>query len=251
MNYIVKLENVSVKYKVGKGSYLTAVDKVNLSIPPGSIVGIVGRSGCGKTTLLKVIAGLIKPSEGKVDYNKEYIVGEKPRIGMMFQSPLLLPWRNILENILLPLEIMGEDPEEYVERALSLIKSAGLRGFESRYPWELSGGMQQRAALCRALIHKPQLLLLDEPFGALDALTREEMWILLDKIYQQERTTIVFVTHDIREAIFLSDIVVVMTERPGRVKAEVKIEFPRPRSLELQYSPEFNELVARIRGLLG
>lgn len=251
MNYIIKLEDVSVKYRVGKGNYLLAIDKVNLEVPPGSIVGIVGRSGCGKTTLLKVIANLIKPSEGRVLYNRELIVGDKPKIGMMFQSPLLLPWRSILENILLPIEIMGEDPEDYIDRALALIESTGLKGFENRYPWELSGGMQQRAALCRALIHKPQLLLLDEPFGALDALTREEMWILLDRIYQQEKTTIIFVTHDIREAIFLSDRVVVMSERPGRVKAEVEIALKRPRSLELQYSPEFNETVAKIRGLLG
>lgn len=253
MDYLVKLENVSVKYRVGRSRNLfyTAISHVNLTIHPGEFVGIVGRSGCGKTTVLKVIAGLIKPNEGRVEFNNGLFKNGKPRVGMMFQSPLLLPWRSVIKNILLPIEIMGDDPSKYTERAKQLIERTGLAGFEDRYPWELSGGMQQRVALCRALIHAPQILLLDEPFGALDALTREDMWLLLESLYEQEKMTVVFVTHDIREAVFLSDRVVIMGGKPGTVKAEIEISFERPRSPDLQFTREFNDFVAKVKNTLG
>lgn len=251
MEPAVKLSRVTVRYRNNSRGLLTAIADVDLSIMPGEVVGLVGKSGCGKTTLLKVVAGLIEPDEGEVSLNGHMFNGSKKRIGMMFQSPLLLPWRSVLKNILLPIEILGEDPEDYLERALTLIERTGLKGFENSYPWELSGGMQQRVALCRALVHKPFLLLLDEPFSSLDAITREDMWVLLESIFLYEKYTTLLVTHDIREAVLLSDRVVVMSGKPGRIKAEVRIPFGRPRSLDIQYSREFNELVAEIKGMLG
>ncbi len=245
MRPLVSLRNVTVVYKV-KNSELTALSNVSLDIMHGEVVGIVGRSGCGKTTLLKVMAGLIRPVRGEVIF-----YGKTKKIGMLFQNPLLLPWRTVLSNILLPIEILGEDIEVYKNRALKLLEMVGLKGFENSYPWELSGGMQQRVALCRALIHKPSLLLLDEPFSALDALTREELWTLVQDIIMHEKCTTVLVTHDIREAVILCDRVVVMNGRPGRIRAEFKIPFRRPRSLELQYAEEFNEYVAKVRDALN
>jgi NitT/TauT family transport system ATP-binding protein len=249
-NYLIKLRDVEVRYNNRNGG-LVAITGINLTVSPGEVVGIVGKSGCGKTTLLKVIAGLVKPTRGEVIYNGSQD-GEGFRgIGMLFQSPLLLPWRTILRNILLPIELRGEDLDKYVGRALELMERMGLKGFENSYPWELSGGMQQRVALCRALIHRPSLLLLDEPFSSLDAITREEMWVLLQGAISYENYTTILVTHDIREAVLLSDRVIVMGGRPGRIKAEIPIPFRRPRSLELQYSREFNDYIAEIRGLLG
>lgn len=253
MQYLVKLEDVSVKYRVGRSRsvFYTAISHVNLEISPREFVGIVGRSGCGKTTVLKVLAGLIKPDEGRVEFNNGLFRNGRPRIGMMFQSPLLLPWRTVMKNVLLPIEIMGEDPSKYLSRAKHLLERTGLSGFEDRYPWELSGGMQQRVALCRALIHSPEILLLDEPFGALDAITREDMWLLLESIYEQEEMTVVFVTHDVREAVFLSDRVVVMGGKPGTVKGEVEIPFDRPRQLDLQFTREFSDYVVKVKNMLG
>lgn len=251
MEYLVKLSNVTVKYRNNGRRYLTAISNVDLNISPGEFVAVVGKSGCGKTTLLKVVAGLIKPDEGEVVFNEHFFNGSKKRIGVMFQSPLLLPWRNVLENIFLPIEIVGEDPETYVNRALTLIERTGLKGFEYSYPWELSGGMQQRVALCRALIHKPLLLLLDEPFSSLDAITREEMWSLLESVFLYENYTTLLVTHDIREAVLLSDRVIVMSGKPGRVKTEVRVPFKRPRDISIQYSKEFNEYVAKIKSMLS
>ncbi|MEM1623042.1 MAG: ABC transporter ATP-binding protein [Sulfolobales archaeon] len=251
MEPVIRLSKVTVRYRNNSRGVLTAIAGIDLSVMPEEFVSIVGKSGCGKTTLLKVIAGLIKPDEGEVLLNGRAFNGSKRKIGVMFQSPLLLPWRTVLKNILLPIEILGENPEDYVERALMLIERTGLKGFENSYPWELSGGMQQRVALCRALIHKPLLLLLDEPFSSLDAITREEMWILLESIFLYEKYTTVLVTHDIREAVLLSDRVIVMSGKPGRIKAEVKIPFSRPRSLDLQYTMKFNEYVAEIKSMLG
>ncbi len=248
---ILRLRNVTVRYGNGRHGGLVAISKVSLDIMPGQVVGIVGKSGCGKTTLLKVIAGLIKPVEGEVIFNGDEFDGSHRRVGMLFQSPLLLPWRTVLRNILLPIEIAGEDVNKYVGRALELVERVGLKGFENSYPWELSGGMQQRVALCRALIHKPLLLLLDEPFSALDAITREDMWKLLQEIIVHEGCTTILVTHDVREAVFLSDRVVVMGGKPGTIKAEVNIPFNRPRDIRLQYSKEFNEYVSTIKELIS
>lgn len=253
MNYLVKLEDVTVNYRIDKSKsiFYTAISRVNLEIYPREFVGIVGRSGCGKTTLLKVLAGLIKPDEGRVLFNNRLFSNGRPRVGMMFQSPLLLPWRTVLKNVLLPIEIMGEDSLQFVNRAKHLLERTGLSGFEDRYPWELSGGMQQRVALCRALIHSPEILLLDEPFGALDAITREDMWLLLESIYEKENVTIVFVTHDVREAVFLSDRVVIMGGKPGVIKGEVEVPFSRPRELNLLYTRDFNDHVIKVRSKLG
>ncbi len=250
MEPLVKIRNVEVRYDNRNGG-LVAISGVDLDIRQGEVVGIVGKSGCGKTTLLKVIAGLVRPTRGEVIYNGTHNGGGFRGIGMLFQSPLLLPWRTVLKNILLPIELRGEDVDSYVPRALELMERIGLKGFENSYPWELSGGMQQRVALCRALIHRPSLLLLDEPFSALDAITREDMWMLLQEVISYENYTAVLVTHDIREAVLLSDRVVVMGGRPGRVKAEVTIPFRRPRDLGLQYGREYNDYVAKIRSLLG
>ncbi|MCS7111410.1 MAG: ABC transporter ATP-binding protein [Ignisphaera sp.] len=239
-----------MSYRNGRQSLL-AISDIDLDIVSEEILAVVGRSGCGKTTLLKVVAGLIKPDKGEVIFNQKMFNGRRRKVGMMFQSPLLLPWRTVLKNVLLPIEVMGESVNEYLERALELIKMTGLKNFENSYPWELSGGMQQRVALCRALIHRPQLLLLDEPFGSLDAITREEMWMLLQNVVMEERCSTVLVTHDIREAVLLADRIVVMGSRPGRIKAEVKISFESPRSLELQYTREFNEYVMMIKNMLG
>lgn len=250
MEPIVRLRNVRVRYGNNNGG-LVAVTSVDLSVMPGEVVSIVGRSGCGKTTLLKVIAGLVKPEYGEVYFNGHKVNGPCKRVGMLFQSPLLLPWRTVIKNILLPIEIISGDVRNYLSRAYELIERTGLKGFENSYPWELSGGMQQRVALCRALIHKPSLLLLDEPFSALDAITREEMWNLLQEIIGYEKCTTILVTHDVREAVLLSDRVVVMGDKPGRVKSEVRIGFDRPRSLRVQYTKEFNDYVVEIKNLIG
>lgn len=248
---LLKLRGVTVSYNGKWNGRLVAIADVDLDVMPGEVLGVVGRSGCGKTTLLKVVAGLIRPDRGEVSFGNGWSNGGRRRIGVMFQSPLLLPWRTVLGNVLLPIEIAGEEVSRYISRALELLERVGLRGFENSYPWELSGGMQQRVALCRALVHRPQLLLLDEPFGFLDAITREEMWVLLQSILAYERCTTILVTHDIREAVLLADRVVVMSFRPGRVKAEIRIPFERPRPLQLQFTPEFNEYVSRVRGILG
>ena len=250
----MRLSGVTVRYRNNGRGYETAISSIDLSIASGEFVGVVGKSGCGKTTLLKVISGLVKPDEGKVVFNgvsPKGVAGARRRVGMMFQSPLLLPWRTVLGNILLPIEILGENPESYLNRAAELVERTGLRGYENSYPWELSGGMQQRVALCRALIHKPDLLLLDEPFSSLDAITREDMWVLLESLYLSEKYTAVLVTHDIREAVFLADRVVVMGGKPGRIRAEFRIPFGRPRDLGIQYTKEFVEYVARIKSILG
>ncbi|MEM1527001.1 MAG: ABC transporter ATP-binding protein [Ignisphaera sp.] len=250
MSVALRLRNISATYRTEDGKEIKVLENLSLNIFKGEVLGIVGRSGYGKTTLLKIVAGILKPTKGSVEFlNGENGVGR--RAGIMFQSPLLLPWRTVLENVLLPIEIIGEDPRDYVDRALELLKIVGLEGFEDKYPWELSSGMQQRVALCRALIHKPQLLLLDEPFGALDAITREEMWLLLQTVVVREGCTTILVTHDIREALFLSDRVVVIGCRPGRVVDEIKIDIPRPRQLDALFTSTFNNYVHRIRNAIG
>ncbi|MCS7108717.1 MAG: ABC transporter ATP-binding protein [Sulfolobales archaeon] len=250
MDPVVQLRKVSVRYGNSNGG-LTAVADVDLSVMPGEVVSIVGKSGCGKTTLLKVIAGLVRPVSGEVLFNNKGVNGYSKGVGMLFQSPLLLPWRTVIKNILLPIEIINGDLESYLSRAYELIEKTGLKGYENSYPWELSGGMQQRVALCRALIHKPPLLLLDEPFSALDAITREEMWNLLQEVITYEKCTTILVTHDVREAVLLSDRVVVMGGKPGRIKSELMINFRRPRDLMVQYTKEFNDYVVMIKNLIG
>ncbi len=211
---------------------------------------VVGPSGCGKTTLLKILAGLIPRSSGDVRIAGTPLEGPRRDIGVVFQDAVLLAWRTVLRNVLLPVEVQGLDLEIYRRRALDLIGLVGLSGFEHRYPSELSGGMQQRASICRALVHDPSILLMDEPFGALDALTRERMNVELLRIWDETKKTVFFITHSIPEAVFLGDRVVVMSPRPSRILEVLNVDIARPRRLTVMSEPRFAALTGRIRGLL-
>jgi len=240
-----------VKTFVTDDGPLPAIADMSLSIEEGEFVTIVGPSGCGKSTLLRIVLGIVPPTQGTILLRGTPIDGPQPGIGMVFQSPVLMRWRTVLENVLLPIEIIGHSLREYRQRALDLIDLVGLKGFENRYPRELSGGMQQRVAICRALIHDPSLLLRDEPFGALDALTREQMSFELLRIWAGRRKTVLFVTHDIEEAVFLADRVIAMTPRPGRLSIIEDVRLPRPRTGRMRSSPEFVGHVQRLRSALG
>jgi NitT/TauT family transport system ATP-binding protein len=213
----------------------------------GEFVSLVGPSGCGKTTLLMILAGLVPQTGGRVRFRDIEVRGPRTEIGLVFQRPVLLPWRTVLQNVLLPAEVLGLGKDELLTRARELLQLVGLAGFENTYPWELSGGMQQRAAITRALVYDPAVLLMDEPFGALDAMTRDRMSIEFQHIWEVSRKTVVFVTHSIQEAVFLSDRVAVMTARPGRIAQFLRVDLPRLRTLELAASPEFNSYVLHIR----
>lgn len=217
-------------FETRSGPPVSALEEIDLEIGEQEFVTIVGRSGCGKSTLLRLIAGLVPVSGGRITIGERDVDSPRRDVGLMFQQPALMPWRTVLQNIMFPVEILGLDRRESAEKAEQLVALVGLEGFEGRRPWELSGGMQQRVALCRALIHEPRVLLMDEPFAALDALTREELSLELQRIWSDRRTTIVFVTHSIAEAAILSDRVVVMTPRPGRVARVVPVPVPRPRA---------------------
>jgi len=247
----VALEGVSHAYGA---SDVLAVEDLSIAVETGEFAAVVGPSGCGKSTLMKLATGLQFPRAGKVTVAGEPVNAPVKIAGMAFQAPTLLPWRSTVENLMLPLEIvepyrgeMRRRKAEFRERAERLLASVGLAGQGSKYPWELSGGMQQRTSLCRALIHEPQLLMLDEPFGALDAFTREELWCVIRDLHAARKITVVLVTHDLREAVFLADRVFVMSSRPGRVVVERKIDFPRPRDLEVTYTPEFQDIVHELR----
>jgi len=234
-----------------KDGTIHALEDVNFSSKEGEFLSIVGPSGCGKSTLIKVVAGLLPPTKGDAWVNGELVRGPHANVGIVFQNAVLLAWRNVLRNIILQVEVRkGFDKQEYTEKAMELVKLAGLDGFEKRYPWELSGGMQQRVSFCRALIHDPPLLLMDEPFGALDAMPRDEMNVWLQRIWMGKTKTILFVTHDIAEAVFLSDRILVLTARPGTVKNIMKIDLPRPRQMKTRESIEFNQYVGVARGLM-
>ncbi len=230
---------------------VAALENVSFDIHAGNFVSIVGPSGCGKSTLLKIISGLLPASSGKVAVGGKPVNGPLENVGMVFQAPVLLKWRSVLGNILLPVEFAKLDLPSHVDKARALIKLVGLDGFEEMYPHELSGGMQQRASLCRALVSDPQLLLMDEPFGALDAMTRDELDMELLRIWEERKKTVLFVTHSIQEAVFLSDRVFVMSARPGRLLEKIVIELPRPRTLEMMSSTQFGEYTLRIRALLS
>jgi NitT/TauT family transport system ATP-binding protein len=233
------------------GNAIAALRDIDFSVGEGEFLSIVGPSGCGKSTLLKILAGLMPASSGEAQLNGTPIEGPRRDIGMVFQSPVLFPWRSVLDNALLPVDVQRLGREQLLERAHALIALVGLSGFEHRYPWELSGGMQQRVALVRALIHDPALLLMDEPFGALDALTRESMNVELQRIWLDRRKTVVFVTHSTSEAVFLADRVMVMSARPGTIADMLKIELPRPRSLDVMTTEAFGTYVRRIRAGLN
>ena len=246
---MVRIDAVSRHFFSADGGRTVALDDVSLDIGQNEFIALVGPSGCGKSTLLRILAGLIKPSSGQVQVGGQALTEPRERTGIVFQAATLLPWANVLENILFPVRVTGKP----VTAALSavaheLIKVAGLAGFETRAPRELSGGMQQRVAICRALLNDPDLLLMDEPFGALDALTREEMTLELLRIWAVRPKTVVFVTHSIPEAVLLADRVVVMSARPGRIADVLQIDLPRPRRFAMAALPAFNEATERIRG---
>ncbi|WP_144733452.1 ABC transporter ATP-binding protein [Extensimonas perlucida] len=235
-----------------------AVEAIELQVPRGAFIAIVGPSGCGKSTFMKLTTGLRQPSMGKIRVAGQPVTGPLKISGMAFQAPSLLPWRTTLDNVLLPLEIVApyrsqfrQKRKEFEERARALLHKVGLAGYEHKYPWQLSGGMQQRASICRALIHEPQMLLLDEPFGALDAFTREELWCTLRDLWQEQRFNVILVTHDLRESVFLADTVYVMSKSPGRFVAQKTIPLPRPRPLEVTYTKEFTDIVHELRGHIG
>jgi NitT/TauT family transport system ATP-binding protein len=243
----VTITELSKKYTSAEGS-ICALQQISCSVSEGEFVAIVGPSGCGKSTLLKILAGLLDPTQGEACLRGTPITGPRHDIGVVFQSPVLLPWRTVLENVLLPIDVQRKPRDRYVKAARELLSLVGLEGFENRYPWELSGGMQQRVAITRALIHDPAMLLMDEPFGALDAMTREQLNLELQRIWLERKNTIVFITHSIPEAVFLADRVIVMAPRPGRIIDTLKVSLPRPRGLEAMNSPEFFANVDSIRG---
>jgi len=247
---VIVVVNVTIEY-YSKKSNVLAVKDVSFTVKDREFVSIVGPSGCGKSTILRAISGLILPTKGEIYVYGRLVKGPQRGIGMAFQNPNLLPWRTALKNVLLPAEILGGNLKKYEERAIELFEIVGLKGFENKYPWELSGGMQQRVSLIRALIHNPEILLLDEPFGALDALTREELNLVLQKLWLTEKKTVLFVTHDIPEAVFLADRVIVFKARPGKVIHEEYIDLPRPRTLDMKTSEDFLKHVKSIREHLG
>jgi NitT/TauT family transport system ATP-binding protein len=235
-----------------------AVEDINLQVKQGEFIAIVGPSGCGKSTFMKLTTGLKMPSKGQILVDGQPVTGPLKISGMAFQASSLLPWRTTLDNVLLPLEIVEpyrsnfkEKKAEYVERARKLLNTVGLGGYEDKFPWQLSGGMQQRASICRALIHEPKMLLLDEPFGALDAFTREELWCILRDLWSAQKFNVILVTHDLRESVFLADTVYVMSKSPGRFVVKKEIDLPRPRDLEITYTPEFTNFVHELRGHIG
>ncbi|NPA07353.1 MAG: ABC transporter ATP-binding protein [Chloroflexi bacterium] len=230
---------------------LLTLDHLDFEVAEGTFLAVLGPSGCGKSTLLRVIAGLLPPTQGEVWLAGRRVDGPQPDIGFVFQDPSLLPWRTVLENLRLPLDLRGVPRPEADRRAREALRLMGLDGFAAMYPRDLSGGMAQRVALARALIHRPRLLLLDEPFAALDALTREQMWGELLRVWHRYRATVIMVTHSITEALFLADRVLVLSPRPARIRLDMPVPLPRPRHEAMRYTPEFGALVARIRHALG
>jgi NitT/TauT family transport system ATP-binding protein len=254
---VIALRGVSLVYGEGADQTL-AVDRLDMSIARGELIAIVGPSGCGKSTLMKLVSGLTSPTTGLVEVRGRRVLEPVEGVGMAFQNPLLMPWRTTLGNVMLPLEIIAY-PKDGVRRdrawrearARDLLVSVGLAGFERKFPWQLSGGMQQRANLCRAIIHMPEILLLDEPFGALDTFTREDLWLAMQLLWMDQKFTSLLVTHDLQEAAFLADRIYVMSGRPGRIIREEQIPFPRPRTIDLLSQPDFTNLVSKLRGIVA
>ena len=248
----VDIRDVMLRY--GEVGTTVALDGLDMRVAKGQFVAVVGPSGCGKSSLMKLVTGLQKPTRGSIFVEGSPVNGPLKIVGMAFQNPTLLPWRNLLRNVMLPLEIVRPhraqfraQRKKYEARARELLEVVGLDGFEARYPWMLSGGMQQRANLCRSLIHEPELLMLDEPFGALDAFTREEMWGILQDLWMERGFTCIFVTHDLREAAYLADVIFVMSARPGKIINVHRVDLPRPRTLQSTFNPAFIEIVQTIR----
>jgi NitT/TauT family transport system ATP-binding protein len=249
-NPAIVVQDLSKRFRVDDG-VVTALDKVTLDVRQGEFVAIVGPSGCGKSTLLKILTGLSSPSAGETRIGGIVTTGPRRDVGTVFQAPLLFAWRTVLENVMLPADVQRLDRDRCLQRAHFLLDLVGLSDFKRRYPNELSGGMQQRVSIARALLHDPAILLMDEPFGALDAMTRERMNLELQRIWLEHHKSILFITHSIPEAVFMADRVVVMTPRPGRVAEIMEIDLPSGRSLEIMNSPEFGAYVSRIRSHFG
>ncbi len=248
----VELDNVTHVY--GNGIGPPAVQGLSLKVAEGEFAALVGPSGCGKSTMMKLATGLQIPQSGTVIVAGKQVSEPLKITGMAFQNPVMLPWRTVLQNLMLPLEIvqphrsqLRAKKDEYVARAESLLTQVGLAGMGAKFPWQLSGGMQQRASLCRALIHEPKLLMLDEPFGALDSFTREELWCVMRDLHAAKGFTVVLVTHDLREATFLADRIFCMSSRPGKIIAEKKVDLPRPRDLDVTYTQPFTDIVHELR----
>src|SRR3954469_13564448 len=247
---VIVLDHIAKTFVTRGGEQIVAIADISLEVRRNEFVCLVGPSGCGKSTLLRLVAGLVAPTEGTVSIGGARVTEPRDDTGIVFQAPTLLPWASILDNVLFPLDMMGKLDAAARTRARDLLALVGLAGFEGKYPRELSGGMQQRAGICRALIHNPDVLLMDEPFGALDALTREELTIELLRIWTTQPKTILFVTHSIPEAVMLSDRVAVMSARPGRVAEVLRVDLPRPRSFEMESADEFHRCTQRIRQLI-
>lgn len=248
---LIRLEGVSKIFNTLKGEAVHAVKSVSFNIQPAEFVALVGPSGCGKSTILRIIAGLIPRSGGHVLVRGKEVVGPlKGEAGIVFQQPLLLPWLTVHDNVLLPVQVLRLDRQQCDRRAMELIEIVGLAGFEHQYPFELSGGMQQRAAIVRALAFNPSILLMDEPFAAVDAITRDQLNLQLERLADLQRKTVLFITHSIPEAVFLADRVLVMSARPGQIVANVPIDLPRPRTLQLMSTPLYAETVGRVRNHL-
>ena len=249
MSKLIVVRNLSKYYLAATGDVVHALEDISFDVDEGEFVTVVGPSGCGKTTLMLILGGLLQKTRGAVLLRDSPVDGPRRDIGIVFQNSVLLPWRTILQNTLLTAEILALDRRQARDRAMALIELVGLSGFERKYPKELSGGMQQRAAITRALLHDPAILLMDEPFGALDAMTREQMNLELLRIWQQSRKTIFFITHSIPEAVFLADRVVVLRPRPGAIARIIDVPLPRPRALKLMSSEEFGEITQTVRDL--
>jgi NitT/TauT family transport system ATP-binding protein len=250
----IEIDRVTKTFTPRRGTEaIEALREVSVDVRPGEFVSLVGPSGCGKSTLLKLVAGLLDPSAGRIAVDGVAVKSPRRSVGMMFQTPELFPWRTVLKNVLLPIEIFGHDKDFHRQRALELLELVGLQEFQSALPRELSGGMQQRVALCRVLVSDPSVVLMDEPFGALDEFARERLNVELLRIWDATRKTIMFVTHNINEAVFLSDRVVVMGARPGRVLSVVDVPLGRtqPRTQEIMRDPAFTDTVFEVRGLFG
>jgi NitT/TauT family transport system ATP-binding protein len=243
---LIRVERVSKTYRTQDGD-VESLRPLTFDIGEGEFMAIVGPSGCGKSTLLKMVAGLLPATSGRITLGGAAVDGPPDNVGIVFQAPVLLAWRTVLDNVLLQIQMRHLPRERFLPKAHALLEMVGLNGFEQKRPWQLSGGMQQRASICRALVHDPAVLLMDEPFGALDAMTREKMNLELQRIWWENRKTVMFITHSIPEAVFLADRVLVMTERPGDIAAIYDVTLPRPRSLAMMADPGFVALTQTIR----
>ena len=248
---LIQIAGLEKRFMTRSGAPVTALSNIDLEIQEDEFISVVGPSGCGKTTLLRILAGLEHATAGTVRSGGEIVSGTRSDVAVVFQQATLLPWNTVLSNVLLPVQLKRDRSPEKIERAKHLLAFMGLKDFAEKYPFELSGGMQQRVAICRALMREPRVLLMDEPFGALDAMTREAMNLELMRLWAEERKTVVFITHSIPEAVLLGDRVIVMSPRPGRISEIVKVDLGRPRSLQTMSTARFGELCGHIRSVFG